>query len=305
MGKGFAREFKKNRQLFFMFLPAAVFFFVFAYMPMPGLIIAFKDFDYIGGIFFSKWNGLNNFRFFVISGKLLEITLNTAKFNLIFFIVNTCLEIITAIILAELGGKIYKKACQSITFLPHFVSWVVVSAFAYNFLNYEIGAVNGLIRSVGAQPVDFYSKGWYWHIILPIISAWKHVGYGTIIYLAAIKGIDQEIYEAAEIDGASIFQQIKKITVPLLIPTTATLALLRLGRILRGDFEMFYQLIGRSSLIYKQTDVIDTFVFRSLVNVGDIGMSSAAGFYQSVVCFITIIAVNQIVKRVNGDYALF
>ena len=305
MHKGILYELKKNRILFIMFLPAALYFLIFAYLPMPGIVVAFKDFNYTDGIFLSKWVGLENFRFFILSGKLLNITQNTVLYNLIFLAVNTCFEVTTAIILAELAGKRYKKICQSITFLPHFVSWVVVSAFAYNLLNYEIGTVNSLIRMTGKQPMDFYNTGWYWYIIMPVACAWKHVGYGAVVYLAAVMGIDRQCYEAAEIDGTSLFQRIKYITLPLLVPTMVTLALLRMGRILRGDFEMFYQMVGGSSLIFKYTDVIDTFVFRSLIQSSDIGMASAAGFYQSVFCFVFIMATNSAIKKYKSDYALF
>ena len=305
MRKGFFYELKKNKILFIMFLPAIIFFLVFAYLPMSGLMVAFKDFNYSEGIFLSKWAGMDNFRFFILSGQLVNITKNTILYNLIFLAVNTILEVTTAIVLADLAGKYYKKMCQSITFLPYFVSWVVVSAFAYNFLNYEIGSVNSIIKALGHEPVDFYNTGWYWYIILPIASAWKNVGYGAVIYLAAVMGIDRACYESSDIDGANVFQRIVYITLPMLVPTIITLSLLSLGRILRGDFDMFYQLVGQSSLIFKDTDVIDTFVFRSLVKTSDIGMASAANFYQSVFCFVFIMLANKMIKMYNKDYALF
>lgn len=305
MKKGILRELKKNKILFIMFIPAMLYFVLFEYLPMPGVIVAFKNYNYNDGIFLSPWLGLNNFKFFFISGRALNVTLNTILYNLVFLTVNNFLQITTAIILADLVGNKFKKICQSITFLPYFISWVVIAAFAYNLLNYEVGALNNLIKSLGHEPLDFYNTGWYWYILLPLFSAWKHLGYGTVVYFAAIMGIDRECYEAVEIDGANLFQRIRYVTLPFLVPTLITLVLLRLGRILRGDFEMFYQLIGQSSLLFKNTDVIDTFVFRSLVKSTDIGMASAAGFYQSIIGFVIIMAVNSIIRKYKSEYALF
>ena len=190
-------------------------------------------------------------------------------------------------------------------FLPHFISWVVVGAFMYNIFNYDIGLLNGLVRFFGAKPIDVYQRADLWPLILCVANLWKGVGYGSILYMAAIMGLPAEIYEAATIDGANIFQRIRRITLPLLAPTLATLLLLGVGSIFRSNFDMFYQTVGENGHLYAVTDVIDTFVFRSLLRSYDFGMSSAAAFYQSFLCFFTIMVVNTIVRKIDYDYALF
>lgn len=272
---------------------------------MAGIIIAFKHYDYAGGIFGSAWNGLDNFRFFFESGDAWRVTRNTALYNIAFIVVNNSLQIFAAIMLFEVGGKWFRKITQSALFLPYFISWVVVGAIAYNLLNYDIGTVNALLRGIGLQPVDIYNTPSYWPYILVIVSAWKSLGYGTVMYLAAITGIDTEMYEAAEIDGANIFQRIMKVTIPNLYPTIIILVLLAVGNIFRGDFGMFYNMIGNNGLLFSSTDVIDTFVFRSLITSNDIGMSAAAGVFQSVLGFATIMSVNYAVRKYDKDRALF
>ncbi|MGE5549723.1 MAG: ABC transporter permease [Bacteroidota bacterium] len=302
---GFLHDFLKNKTLLVMLIPALVYIIIFSYVPLAGLVVAFKDYNYIDGLFKSPWNGIENFRFFFVSGKALLITKNTILYNISFLLTNTILNIGIAIMVAEMGGKFLKKIFQSMLFLPFFVSWVVVASFTYNIFNYEFGVINTLFRSLHIAPVDFYGTKWLWPILLPIFNAWKYVGYESIIYLAAIMGFDAEIYESAEIDGASVFQRIRHITLPLLTPTMILLILMALGRILRGNFEMFYQLVGTIPVLQDSTDIIDTFVFRALVNGSDFGMASAIAFYQSVLCFVTIIVANKLVKMVRKDYALF
>lgn len=304
-GKGLLSELRRNKVKFLMITPAVLFFFVMAYLPMAGIIIAFKQYNYDGGIFGSPWVGFENFRYFWESGQLLHVTRNTILYNAAFIVINNLLEIFIAIVLAEMAGKYLRKFLQSSIFLPYFISWVVVGAFVYNLFNYEYGSVNTLLRTIGMDPIDVYSNPTAWVYILIFFSAWKAVGYGTVFYLAAIMNIDQETYEAAEIDGANVFQRIRTITIPALVPTIIILLLLSVGNIVRGDFQMFYQIIGDNGLVFDQTDVIDTFVVRSLLNIQEFGMSSAAGVYQSVLSFIIIVSVNYVVRRVEKDYALF
>lgn len=304
-GKGLLSELRRNKVKFLMITPAVLFFFVMAYLPMAGIIIAFKQYNYTGGIFGSPWVGLENFRYFWESGQLLHVTRNTILYNTVFIIMNNLLEIFIAIVLAEMAGKYLRKFLQSAIFLPYFISWVVVGAFVYNLFNYEYGSVNTLLKAIGMDPIDVYSNPTAWVYILIFFSAWKAVGYGTVFYLAAIMNIDQETYEAAEIDGANVFQRIRMITIPALVPTIIILLLLSIGNIVRGDFQMFYQIVGDNGLVFDQTDVIDTFVVRSLLTIQEFGMSSAAGVYQSVLSFIIIISVNYIVRKVEKDYALF
>lgn len=286
-------------------MPVALYFLILAYVPMPGIIVAFKEFSYTGGIYGSKWNGLTNFRYFFESGKLVQVTFNTVFYNLVFLGVSTILSIIAGILIAEMTGKYFKKVAQTLMFLPYFISWVTVAAFMYNFFSFEYGSVNNFLRSIGAQPLDIYSNPNIWVLILPLLYVWKGLGFSSVLYLSAIMGIDVECYESAKIDGANTFQRIWNITLPMLKPTIIILVLLGLSRIMRGEFDMFYQIIGTNSLLTEKTDIIDTLVFRSLVNTNDFGMASSAGLYQSVLCFIIIYSVNWTVKKFNNEYALF
>ncbi|AGC67476.1 protein LplB [Thermoclostridium stercorarium subsp. stercorarium DSM 8532] len=303
--KAVIKEIKKKKILFLMLMPAFIHVFIFSYLPMAGAILAFKRFQYNLGIFKSPWAGFSNFRFFFISGDAFRVTVNTLMYNLIFITVNNFLEISFAIILSELSGRIFKKITQSVMFLPYFISWVIAGVIVYNFFNYEFGVFNGIRRALGLEPVDVYNSANWWRVLLVFFSAWKNVGYGTIIYLSAIMGIEQEMFDAAEIDGANLYQRIRHIMLPSLVPTMVMLLLLAVSNIFRGDFGLFYQLVGTNPLVYDATDIIDTYVFRSLMTSSDIGMAAAAGLYQSVMCFITILVVNKIVKSVHSDYALF
>ena len=207
--------------------------------------------------------------------------------------------------MTEIAAKRFRKISQSAILLPYFISWVIVGGFIYNLFNYEYGSVNNFLQALGKAPVDMYSNIGAWKYILVLVNAWKWVGYGSVIYLAAITGIDKEIYEAAAIEGAGKFRQIFSITLPLIVPQIITLVLLDVGRIFKGDFQMFYQVTGNNPLLYETTDVIDTFVVRSLLQLQDVGMSSAAGLMQSVINFVILISVNAIVKHFQSDYALF
>jgi len=296
---------RRHKVLILMVLPAVLLCLLLCYFPMTGIIIAFKTYNYRGGIFGSPWAGLLNFQYFFSSGKALTVTINTLLFNLIFIFLGTFFQIMIAISVAEVNGRYVKKVSQSVMFLPFFISWVVVSGFMYNLFNFDTGVLNGYRELFHLAPVNIYSEPAYWYLILPLLNLWKYTGYGSVIFLAAIMSIGTEYYEVAEIDGANRFQQIRHIMLPLLRPTVIIIVLLALGRILRGDFDMFYQVIGANSALYKATDIIDTFVFRSLVIYNEIGVTSAAAFYQSVVCFILIVVVNAVVKRYQEDSALF
>lgn len=305
MRQGFWSDIKKYRTLLLMLTPAVLFFLLFAYVPMAGIVLAFKSFNYQGGIFGSPWNGLDNFRFFFDSGDAWRVTRNTALYNIAFIVVNNVLQIFAGILLFEIAGKWFRKITQTLLFLPYFISWVVVGAIAYNLFNFDVGTLNTLLVGLGMERIDIYNTPAYWPFILVLVSAWKALGYGTIMYLAAITSIDTEMYEAAEIDGANIFQRITRITVPNLMPTVIILVLLAIGNIFRGDFGMFYNMVGNNGLLFSSTDVIDTFVFRSLITSNEIGMSAAAGFYQSLLGFITIMLANYAVRKYDKDHALF
>jgi len=302
---GVLYELLKNRALYLMFLPVALYFVIFAYVPMAGIVVAFKEFNYRDGMFRSPWIGFANFRFFFISGKAWLVTRNTFLYNIVFLGLYTFFSILTAILIFEVSSRWFKKVSQTLLFLPYFVSWVVVNAFVYNLFNYEYGLVNTIIKSLGGKAIDIYSHPSTWYFLLPLFYIWKWVGFGSVLYLAALSGMDHECHEAAIIDGASAFQRIRRITLPLLRPTIVILILLGVGRIMRGEFDMFYQLIGNNGLLLDATDIIDTLVFRSLLGTQDFGMAAAAGFYQSLLCFLIILVVNRIVKRFEASYALF
>ncbi len=305
MARGLFRELAKNRVLYLMFLPVALYFLLFYYLPIGGVILAFKEFNYRDGILFSPWNGLKNFEFFFRSGKAWSVTRNTILYNLAFLAAYTFFSMLSAILISEAASKIFKKVSQTFMFLPYFISWVVSAAFLYNFCNYDYGMLNRLLRALGVEALNIYSAPQFWYFLLPFMYVWKWVGFGSVLYLAAISGLDQECYEAATMDGANEFQKIFRITLPMLRPTMAILLLLGIGRILRGEFDMFYQLIGNNGLLLDATDIIDTLVFRSLLGTQDFGMAAAAGFYQSLLCFLIILVVNRIVKRFEASYALF
>lgn len=303
--QGFLQKLFRYRTMLLMLLPSMLLVVVFSYLPMGGLVLAFKRFNYTGGIFGSPWVGLDNFRFFFESGKAFSVTRNTALYNLAFIVINTSLEIMFAIILSEMVGKRLKKITQSMIFLPYFISWVIVGSIAYSLLSYETGTLNGILKGMGIDAVNFYGEAGWWPLIIVAFSAWKGVGYGVVVYLASILGVDSTLHEAASIDGANIFQRIKYITLPSIVPTVITLTLLALGKIFRGNLDLFYQLVGQNGALFEKTDVIDTYVFRMTIAASDVGQTVAIGFYQSVLCFITILIANWIVKKKDENYSLF
>ena len=302
---GFLAEFKKNKPLFVMILPAVVLTVVMAYLPMSGLILAFKNYRFDLGVFGSDWNGIENFRYLFESGTGWLITKNTIVYNLVTLITSQLLAILIAIFISEINKKFFKKISQSLIFLPYFISWVIVGTFVFAIFNYETGLLNSIIKALGGDPVNVYEMPGIWPVIIACFNSWKWCGYNSVIYIAAIVGVDAEIYEAASVDGANIFQRIRNITLPSIRATIITMLLLNVGRILRGDFEMFYQIVGQNGQLFNATDVIDTYVFRSLLQNSNLGMSAAASLYQSVLCFVIIIVVNRIVKKVDESNALF
>jgi putative aldouronate transport system permease protein len=305
--KGFAviNELKRNKVLFLMLAPTLIFFIINNYFPMAGIYYAFTRFNYQGGLFGSPFVGLSNFDFLFKSNVLFNLTKNTILYNLAFIFIGNVLQVFTAILLSELIGKAFRKITQTLMFLPYFVSYVILSVLVYNLFNYEYGFVNTFLKSIHVLPYDFYNNPAIWPFLILAFYIWKQLGYGTVIYLATILGISKEYYEAAEIDGANIFQQIRHITIPLLKPTFIILILFALGSIMKGQFELFYQMVGTNGVLYNATDIIDTYVYRSLMSDFDIGMGTAAGLYQSLFGFILIVTVNFIIKRKNPEYALF
>jgi len=303
--KKLLRNFNAQKWLWLMAFPGISIIFVFNYLPMFGLVLAFKDYKPRDGIFGSKWAGFENFKYLFSTRDAWNITYNTLFLNTLFIISGTVGGILIALLINEVRNRWLIKFYQSAMLLPYFISWVIVSYFVFSLLSYEMGIVNSLLGRVGIQPVQWYQEPGLWPAILTIVNLWKGIGYGSVIYLAGIMGIDKELYEAATIDGASKLQQISKITLPLLSPLVITLTLMSIGRIFFADFGLFYNVTLDTGALYSTTNVIDTYVFRALKHSGDVGMASAAGFYQAFVGFIMVLASNLIVKKINPERALF
>ncbi len=302
--EGFLKQLKKNRVMLCMLIPATVFVIIFSYIPMGGIVLAFKNFSYAQGIFHSAWNGLDNFRYLFVSNKIWTLTRNTLLYNIAFIFLGVIFEVGFAIILSEITGKVFKKFAQGFMFLPYFISWVVVSTIMLNIFGNN-GVLNSILAQFGVTNFSIYKQVKEWPIVLVIVRLWKQTGYGSVVYLAAIAGISKDLYEAADIDGANVWQKIRYITIPSLKPTIMIMVLLALGNVFRGDFGMFYQLVGSNQLLLNTSDIIDTYIYRMLTTSPNVGFTAAAGLYQSVLCFVTIVAANYIVKKVDPDYTLF
>jgi putative aldouronate transport system permease protein len=302
---GFLKDLQSNRIYLLLLLPAVLYVLIFCYIPMGGIVIAFKNYNYSSGILGSAWVGLKNFRFLAISNKLWTLTRNTLAYNFVFIVVGMFLEVSFAVIINEMRCKWFKKTFQSFIFLPFFISWVVATAIIQTLLDYDSGLLTRMVESLGGNMVNIYTTASPWPYLLVFFRMWKGVGYGSIIYLSAITGIDQEMYEAAEIDGANSWQKVFRITLPNLIPTMVIMFLLAVGQIFRGDFGMFYQMVGNNGVLLETADILDLYVYRAMSSGTNLGMSAAAGLYQSVLCFATILTVNFIVKKIQPDYTLF
>lgn len=303
--KNLWQKIRKYRAYLLMLAPAVIYTLIFAYYPMTGVVIAFKKYNYQGGIWGSPWNGLTNFQFFFKSGQALTVIRNTVLYNIAFIVVGTVMQLAVAIALTEIKGKYFRKVSQSMMFLPYFISWVIVGVMAFNIFSSDYGFLNRLFTLFGGEKISFYTNPKYWPAIIIFFDIWKGIGYGSVMYLAAIMGVDTSVYEAAAIDGANVFQRIFKVTIPAIRPTMIILILMSIGRIFKGNFDMFYNLVGNNGLLYNYTDVIDTLAFRALISSNDFGMSAAIGLFQSVLCLITIILANRAVKHFEPDYALF
>lgn len=302
----FLRELSKNRTLFLMTLPAVVLIIILCYLPMFGIVLAFKNFTFIKGFFGSEWVGLKNFEYLFTSSYAFIITRNTVLYNLCFIILGTILSLFIAIALNELHNNKLSKLYHSCTFIPFFLSWVVVSYLLFSFLSIDKGFINvSILKFFGIEAINWYVEPKYWPFIITFCSCWKNLGYSSIIYMAGLMGIDQEYYESAVVDGATKWQQITKITIPHMSTMMCIMVLLATGNIFRSDFGLFYQVPLNTGALYDVTNVLDTYVFRSLTRIGDIGMASAAGFYQAVVGFVLVLAANLAVKKIDDSKSLF
>ena len=305
LGAPSKRRTRINPALLAMAAPATLLFLVFNYAPMLGIVIAFKRLRVDKGFLGSPWVGFDNFRFFFESQDAWRITRNTVLLNSLFIIVGLAVALALALMLFELRSRLALKIFQTVFFFPFFLSWVVVGYMLYAFLNIELGIGNRLLEYFGIHAVSWYTSPEYWRFILVSIYVWKSSGYFAVIYYSGILGIDGEYYEAAAIDGANKLQVIFKIILPLLSPVITVVVLLQIGKIFFADFGLFYFTTRDIGNLYPTTDVIDTYVYRSLRVTGDIGMASAAGFYQSVVGFFLVVVSNLVVRKTNPDNALF
>lgn len=304
---------KKGRQLlkrfwplYLMMTPGLLYLLINNYLPMLGLVVAFKKMDYRLGILKSPWVGLKNFEYLFKTSDAWIITRNTICYNLVFIVTGTLVSVAVAILLNEVRGRKKKKAYQTIILIPFLISTVVVSYLVYAFLSVDSGFINnGILAKLGMEPIAWYGEEKYWPFILVIVNLWKTFGYNCIIYYAAIIGMDGSLHEAAVVDGASRWDRIRYLTLPALKSTVITLTLMSIGRIFYSDFGLFYQVPMNSGPLFNVTNTIDTYVYRGLLQLNDVGRASAAGFYQSMVGFVIVLAANAVVRKVEKESALF
>lgn len=298
------RVMRKYWAFYLMLLPAALVLLINNYIPMVGIIIAFLDVEY--PLKNSSWSGFQNFEYLFLTKDAFIAARNTLLYNAGFILMNLIFPLAFALMLNEMKNRFMAKFHQTIMFLPYFLSYIVISYLVFGFLNPEQGFLNKTVfPALGIEPINWYFEQKVWPWILSIVNTWKGMGYYTVIYMAAIIGIDDELYEAATIDGANKWQQMSKITIPLLAPIISILTLLQVGRIFNADFGLFYQVPRESGILFPVTNVIDTYVYRTFLTVGDIGLSSAAGMLQSIGAFVLVFFSNWIVRRFNRENALF
>ncbi len=298
------KTFKTSLPLTFLIAPAVLFLFVFNYIPLYGLVLPFKNYNATLGFFKSPWCGLDNFKFLMDNSEVTVATRNTILYNTAFIVIGMAMSILIALMLFEMHAR-FVKCYQTMLFLPYFISWVVAAYAAKVFLDIDYGIINKLLVAMGGEAISWYNVPRYWPVILIVAEVWKGMGYNAIIYYAALMGTDKSLFEAAKIDGANKLQEIWYISLPGIKPMVVIMTILKIGKIFYGDFGLFYNFTLNSSLLYETTDIIDTYVYRSLITLGDVGMSSAAGFYQAVLGFILVLTTNFIVNKVDSDNALF
>lgn len=307
--RGALETFKKNRPLFLLSLPGIIWFAIFSYLPLFAILVAFKNFR-ISGSFFesfmkSEWVGFKNFEFLFKSGDASLIVRNTVGYNILFIILGVILPLAIALMLNEIFSERLSKLYQSVMFIPYFLSMVVVSYIVFAFLDPTSGFINSVLVFFGKEPIQFYMEAKYWPFIIVLVQIWKTMGYNMIIYLAALCGFDKSYYEAANLDGASKWEQIRYITVPLLKPVIVMLTILAVGGIFRTDFGLFYQVPKNSGALINVTQTVDTYIFRGLKTMGDIGLSAAGGLLQSVVGFALVLGTNAVVRKFDKNQSIF
>jgi putative aldouronate transport system permease protein len=300
-----AAHLKTTLALLSMMIPGIVYLIINNYIPMAGLIIAFKRYNYSLGMWKSGWAGLNNFTYLFKTNDAMNIVRNTILYNLAFIVLGNLLAITTAIMLNFLRARLSKKIYQTVILTPHLISMVVVSYIVFSFLSMENGFLNKMLVLAGRKSISWYATPKYWPFILTIVNLWKTFGYYSIVYYASVIGIDTSLYEAATVDGCGRWRQVWHVIIPCLKGTIITLVLLSISRMFYSDFGLFYQVPMRSGLISSVTDTIDVFVYKSLIQLNDVGRAAAAGFLQSVLGFVLILIVNSIVRKADRDSALF
>ena len=304
---GFSKRlllFKKNLPLLLLALPGLIILITMRYFPMFGLVLPFKDYKYDLGFWKSEWVGLKNFEFLFKSDDVLIATRNTILYNLVFIVIMAALAVILALLLYELSARAV-KVYQTILYLPHFVSWVVAAFIVNALFDMDFGFVNRMLTAFGMEPVMWYNDAKYWPWIIILSNLWKGLGSSAIMYYAALIGISPDYFEAAKIDGAGKFKQIWHISIPMIKIVIIVLFILNVGKIMFADFGLFYNVPMNSPLLYSTTDVLDTYVYRALMNMGNIGMSSAAAFYQAVIGFVLVVVTNLVVKKIDPESGLF
>lgn len=293
-----------------MVIPGVIWSVLFFYIPVFGNVIAFKDFrfhpdGFFASVFHSEWVGFDNFKFLFATKDAYLITRNTVLYNAAFIIFGLIAAVTLAIVMSMLRSAERIKRFQTMMLFPHFLSWVIISFFVYSFLSPDKGVINSIIVRFGADPINWYNAPKYWPFILLFIGVWKGIGYNSVVYFAAIMGIDPTYYEAAIVDGANKWQQIRHVTIPQLLPLISILMILAVGNIFRADFGLFYQVPRGSGALYNVTMVLDTYVYQGLKVSGDLGMSTAAGLYQSSVGTALLLTTNAIVRKLDPESALF
>lgn len=303
---------KKTLMLLTMVAPGALWLLLLRYLPMGGIILAFKNYKiypkdptFLNNLIHSKWVGLDNFKFLFTTGDSWVMIRNTLAYNIVFIILGVIIPVAFAVMMSELSKKFVAKTYQTLMFFPYFLSWVVVSYFLNAFIDAQYGLIPMAQRAAGETAVSWYTTPGPWPYIIVFANLWKNVGYSTVLYLAAIAGIDQTQYEAAAIDGASKWQQILHVTLPNLRTMIAILFILNVGKIFNADFGLFWNVPMQNGALFSVTQVIDTYIYRVLMNTGNIGQSTAAGLLQNIVGFICIIGANAVVKKIDSDSTLF
>ncbi|MBD5463566.1 MAG: sugar ABC transporter permease [Lachnospiraceae bacterium] len=291
--------------LYLMMVPGFIYLIINNYIPLAGLTIAFKNVNFQKGIWKSDWCGFKNFEFLFRTKDAWIITRNTILYNLAFIVIGTAFAVLIAILVCDMKNRLFAKMCQSIIILPSLISMVVVSVLAYVMLSTNAGTLNKMIKALGGDGVNWYSTPNAWPVIILLVYLWKNAGFQCVLFIASIIGISPDYFEAARIDGATKWQQVRYITLPSIKPTIIMVVILALGKIFYSDFGLFYQVTRDSGALYATTNTIDTYVFRGLITLNDIGMSSAAGFYQSMVGFALVLVSNLIIRKFNKESALF